>query len=137
MREFILALVPVLLLTFAPAVSHAGDILGIDRHKFVEPFEAPLVVPPYTPVRKLGNGLWNVGLGWVEIPFQVGNETLKALHADRNPLVGSLVGVVYGLGFTIARMTTGVFEIPTFWIHFSFEPIMTPETVYGLKYVED
>ena len=133
MRKFILALVPVLLLTFASEVSHAGEIMGIDRYRLREPFPAEFIAPPYTPLRKLGNGLLNVSTGWLELPFLVAAEGTSALHEERSLFVGGFVGLVYGVPFAIARTTYGVLEISTFWIHFGFEPVMTPETVYGLN----
>ena len=106
-----------------------GDVLGESRENLKD--------PPRPILYKLIRGVFNLGLGAYEIPFGIVNEGITASTEYRNPLVGMVVGGIMGLGFTLARVGTGTFEVVTFPVSFNFEPIMDPETPLLLEYGDD
>lgn len=75
---------------------------------------------------KLGRGLSNVLLGWVEIPKNIAKE-----WRNTEPFTGTIVGAVKGLGWGIARTIAGVYEVVSFPfpIPRNYEPIMYPEFI--------
>lgn len=81
---------------------------------------------------KLGRGVSNVLLGWLEIPKTISQEWRKT-----EPFTGTIVGAIKGTGWAVARTLTGVYEIVTFPfpLPHGYDPIMYPEfitpTVWG------
>ncbi len=75
---------------------------------------------------KLGRGVSNVLLGWVEIPKNVARE-----WRNTEPFTGTIVGLIKGFGWGIARTMAGFYEVVSFPfpIPRSYEPIMYPEFV--------
>jgi putative exosortase-associated protein (TIGR04073 family) len=75
---------------------------------------------------KLGRGISNVLLGWVEIPKNIAKEWRRT-----EPFTGTIVGSVKGIGWAIARTLSGVYEIISFPfpVPRNYEPIMYPEFV--------
>lgn len=78
---------------------------------------------------KLGRGLSNVMLGWVEIPMTFYNKVYEG-----KPL-GYLLGVVPVLGTARAfiRTSTGVYEMVTFThsdLEVNFDAILEPEYIF-------
>ena len=80
----------------------------------------------YTVTRKLGRGLVNAGFCWTEIVYQP--YYLIAIENQRWPS-GILAGVVRGVGFTVLRLFTGVYEVATFPFALpeNYKPIVQPE----------
>ena len=58
---------------------------------------------------KLGRGIENLFVGWLEIPYEIGK-----VSKEKGVWQGSTVGVGKGIGYTVGRMVTGVYEIVTF-----------------------
>ena len=82
---------------------------------------------PYTPMTtKLGRGLLNVGFCWVEIPKCI---YLEWINLD--PVTGTAVGAVEGLGLGAKRLLLGVYEVVTFPVPTkrAYQPLMEPEFV--------
>ena len=75
---------------------------------------------------KLGRGCANVLTGWLEIPKQIGRSIKKT-----DPVTGTIVGTVQGVGWGFARTVTGFFEVATFPfpIPEDYEPLLEPEYV--------
>ncbi len=81
---------------------------------------------------KLGRGVSNVLLGWIEIPRNIAREWRKT-----DPFTGTILGSIKGVGWTVARTLAGVYEIVSFPfpVPGDYDPIMKPEfilpTVWG------
>ncbi|MFP4382274.1 MAG: exosortase system-associated protein, TIGR04073 family [Candidatus Sumerlaeia bacterium] len=75
---------------------------------------------------KLGRGLVNVFTGWLEIPSQIGKTIRKT-----DPVTGTVIGLLKGSAWTVARMCTGVYEVVTFPFPLpeNYEPIIEPEYI--------
>jgi len=75
---------------------------------------------------KLGRGVSNVLLGWVEIPKQIAKEWTRT-----EPFTGTIVGFVKGFGWAVARTMTGFYEVVSFPfpVPRNYEPMMYPEFV--------
>ncbi len=81
---------------------------------------------------KLGRGVANVLTGWLEIPKQTAQEWRRT-----DPFTGTILGVIKGCVWGIARTFAGFYEIISFPfpVPSNYEPIMEPEfvlpTVWG------
>lgn len=81
---------------------------------------------------KLGRGVVNVLTGWIEIPKQTAAEWRRT-----DPFTGTILGIVKGVVWGIARTFAGFYEVISFPfpIPRNYEPIMEPEfvlpTVWG------
>lgn len=75
---------------------------------------------------KLGRGLSNVLLGWVEIPKNIAKEWRQT-----EPFTGTIVGFVKGIGWAVARTVAGFYEVISFPfpVPRDYQPIMYPEFV--------
>lgn len=75
---------------------------------------------------KLGRGVSNVLLGWVEIPKTVAKE-----WRNTEPFTGTIVGSIKGFGYAVMRTFAGFYEIISFPfpVPRNYEPIMYPEFV--------
>jgi len=75
---------------------------------------------------KLGRGVSNVLLGWVEIPKNVAQEWRRT-----EPFTGTIVGVIKGVGWAVARTVAGLYEVVSFPfpVPRDYQPIMYPEFV--------
>ena len=93
---------------------------------------AVLAEPSYTPARKLGRGLSNVGLGVLAIPGQMVQET-----KERGAAIGLPLGFAKGIGWFVATELVGVWEFLTCPFEFpkGFRPIIEPE--FPWNYFED
>lgn len=76
---------------------------------------------------KLIRGVANAITGWVEIPKQMYLRT-----TDGPFVVGSVQGVVEGIGMSFARTTAGLYEVATFAVPlpWHYEPLFKPEYVW-------
>lgn len=61
------------------------------------------------PVEKLGRGLANVAMGWIEVPKQ----TAQGRFED-NPFIGVGTGFLRGVAMTVLRFGVGAYETLTF-----------------------
>ncbi len=61
------------------------------------------------PVEKLGRGLVNVALGWIEVPKQ----TARGQY-EENPFIGIGTGFLRGVSMTVLRFGVGAYETLTF-----------------------
>ena len=78
-----------------------------------------------TPIRKLGRGLANAAAGVLEIPVSISN-----VGNEEGPVAALSLGLLTGIGRTIARTLIGVVEIVTFPVPFEkigYGPMMEPE----------
>lgn len=75
---------------------------------------------------KLGRGVSNVLLGWVEIPKNIAREWRRT-----EPFTGTITGSIKGFGWAVARTMSGFYEIISFPfpVPRNYEPIMYPEFV--------
>lgn len=78
--------------------------------------------------KKLLRGVGNVLTGWVEIPKNIYDESVKT-----NVLVGLTWGTLKGAGWTVVRTVAGAYETVTFPfpIPESYKPIVEPEYVFS------
>ena len=74
-------------------------------------------------VDKLGRGLTNALLGWVEIPKQ---SVKRAIDTDSS--YGYVSGLLIGTGFFVLRELAGVYEVVTFPVPVPahYRPVMDP-----------
>jgi putative exosortase-associated protein (TIGR04073 family) len=97
-------------LTLAAAPLCYGDdnVAGQIAHKFVR-------------------GVANTVTGWVEMPKQMYLKTTQG-----PPVIGTLQGIMEGVGLGFARTTAGLYEIATFPIPLPmhYEPLFRPEYVW-------
>jgi putative exosortase-associated protein (TIGR04073 family) len=79
-------------------------------------------------LKKLGRGLANTGLGWVEMGV-----VFYENHKERKPITYQLcVGPMVGLKRTLLRTFVGVYEVVTFpvsWGAPDFGPLVEPEFI--------
>jgi len=75
---------------------------------------------------KLGRGVSNVLLGWVEIPKNIARE-----WRNTEPFTGTIVGLIKGFGWGVARTIAGFYEVVSFPfpIPRNYDPIMYPEFI--------
>ncbi len=76
---------------------------------------------------KLIRGVANTVTGWVEMPKQMYLKTTQG-----PPVIGTLQGIVEGVGLGFARTTAGLYEIATFPVPLPmhYEPLFQPEYVW-------
>ena len=89
--------------------------------------EEPPLPKTYSAGDKLGRGLANVFLGFIEVPRNIHNTT-----ADESLLVGWTVGLGKGVGYTVLRFLVGVYETVTFPFPLpdDYVPVYRPEYVW-------
>lgn len=75
---------------------------------------------------KLGRGIVNVFTGWLEIPKQTAQEWRRT-----DPFTGTVLGVVKGVVWGVARTFAGFYEVISFPfpVPSNYEPVMEPEFV--------
>lgn len=75
---------------------------------------------------KLGRGVSNVLLGWVEIPKTVASEWRRT-----EPFTGTILGVIKGSVWAVARTLSGFYEIISFPLPVprDYQPLIYPEFV--------
>ncbi|MDX1973709.1 MAG: exosortase system-associated protein, TIGR04073 family [Candidatus Sumerlaeia bacterium] len=102
--------------TLMPAASHAQ----VDEDVYRENTDISKMF------HKLGRGVSNVLLGWVEIPKTIAKEWRRT-----EPFTGTIMGTIKGLGFAVMRTFAGFYEIISFPfpVPRNYEPIMYPEFV--------
>lgn len=76
---------------------------------------------------KLGRGVANTLTGWVELPKNVYDTS-----REDNAFAGMTLGLAKGLGMTLVRTGSGIFEIATFPFPLpeDYKPILEPEYVF-------
>ena len=84
--------------------------------------------PAIGATRKLGRGLSNVGLGWVEI-----FKGMQSVGEEKGFWAGATWGPLYGAANAIKRTGVGVVETVTFPVRGAnnYGPILEPEFVLG------
>lgn len=77
-------------------------------------------------MHKLGRGVTNVLTCWVEVPRNV-----AIAWENTDPVSGTIVGAVKGIGWGFARLATGVYETVTFpfAVPADYEAMIEPEFV--------
>ena len=81
---------------------------------------------------KLGRGVVNIFTGWIEVPKNIAQEWRKT-----DPFTGTVVGLIKGIGWGVARTFAGFYEVISFPfpVPKNYEAIMEPEfilpTVWG------
>ncbi len=78
--------------------------------------------------RKLGRGLANVGLGWMEL-----FKGMQSVSEEKGFLAGITWGPLYGAANAVKRTSVGVAETVTFPAPgpYHYQPILEPEFVLG------
>jgi putative exosortase-associated protein (TIGR04073 family) len=115
MRHATLALSLVALLGFMPSVAAAERAY------------------PVKIIWKFGRGLENIIKSPVEIPVNMYKEAHRAEIGGENAggqMIGFLTGTITGIGYTLARIGVGVFDIVTFPV--PTPPVMLPSAPDGL-----
>ena len=89
--------------------------------------DEPALPKTYSAGDKLGRGLANVFLGFIEVPRNIHNTT-----TEESLLVGWTVGLGKGVGYTVLRFLVGVYETVTFPFPLpdDFVPVYQPEYVW-------
>ena len=84
--------------------------------------------PAIGATRKLGRGLSNAGLGWVEL-----FKGMQSVGEEKGFWAGATWGPLYGAANAIKRTGAGVVETMTFPVRGAnnYEPILQPEFVLG------
>ena len=79
------------------------------------------------PFTKLGRGVANILTGWVEIP-----KNIYSTSVQDNAFAGVTLGLAKGVGMTLVRTGSGVFETVTFPFPLpeNYKPILQPEYVF-------
>jgi len=77
-------------------------------------------------MHKLGRGLVNVFTGWVEVPKNIASSWKRT-----DPVTGTVVGFIKGVGWAWGRTCSGVYDIVTFPLPVpeGYVPLMEPEFV--------
>ena len=115
LRQFVFALLTLTLLTVSSPAMAEGYDSSLEDMSYGEGIS-----------RKLGRGIANTGLGWIEILKGI-DETGR----DTNFIGAITWGPIYGALRAIGRTAAGVYEIVTFPIPVpeNFQPILHPEFV--------
>ncbi len=81
-----------------------------------------------TPVRKLGRGVANTFLGFLELPQNIVDSA-----EDEGAIAAMTYGVAKGLAMTALRTGVGVYELVTFLVPLpsDYAPILEPEFLMG------
>ncbi len=76
---------------------------------------------------KLGRGVANALTGWVELPKNIYDTSVKD-----NAFAGVTLGLAKGAGMTLVRTGAGIYEIATFPFPLpeNYKPILEPEYVF-------
>ncbi|MBI2870921.1 MAG: exosortase system-associated protein, TIGR04073 family [Candidatus Omnitrophica bacterium] len=75
---------------------------------------------------KFGRGLVNVATGWMEVFANI-----IEVSKEENPFLGITVGTVKGVGMTLARTGSGLFDVITAPFEPYDEPLVTPDYVWS------
>jgi len=75
---------------------------------------------------KFARGVVNVATGWLEVPNQI-----VTVSKEENVLFGITVGTVKGVGMTLGRTGSGIFDMITFFAEPFDEPLLEPEFVWS------
>lgn len=77
--------------------------------------------------RKFLRGCGNVAFGWCEIP-----RNIHIAIEDLDPLTGTIVGTVKGMGHAVVRTSWGVWEVVTFPIPVpsEYRNVVKPEFIW-------
>ena len=86
-------------------LSTAGSVRAYDY----SPADMSRTNPTARAGRKLGRGVSNVLLGWVEVP-----RGIEAVGKESGFAAGTTWGVLQGAGSALLRTGAGIFEIATF-----------------------
>lgn len=82
-----------------------------------------------TPSAKLARGIANIVVGGIcEVPKNIDMEW----KASKNAAIGILVGFFKGLGWGVARVGSGLWDVLTFpaAVPANYEPLLKPDLVY-------
>lgn len=81
------------------------------------------------PLRKLGRGVTNMALCWWELPTHI-----QSAGKEAGVAAALSYGILKGLGRTVLRMASGIYETVTFLVPIpkNYKPILTnPEFIFG------
>jgi len=97
-------------------------------------FSLPLYAEDYNFLRKLGRGLVNLSLGWIEIPKQM-IETKNDRGGVSGDVAGFFLGSLKGIAYFLGRTAVGGYEIVTSAIP-PYKPVIEPEFIFA-EYEEE
>ncbi len=75
---------------------------------------------------KFGRGVVNIMTGWMEVFNQI-----IMVSQDENPFLGITVGTVKGVGMSLARTGSGLFDVLSFYAEPYDEPLVSPEYLWA------
>ena len=80
--------------------------------------------------RKLCRGVANIATGWIEIPKNMYDTSIK-----ENIVTGLTLGAVKGAAMTFVRTGFGIYDTLTFLLPIpeGYNPLLEPEFVFGSK----
>jgi len=90
----------------------------------------PVYAGDYTALSKLGRGLVNFSLGWLEIPRQMVKVKEEGKPGLTGEIAGAFLGTLRGVTYFAGRMVVGVYEVGTFLIP-SYKPLVEPEYIFS------
>jgi putative exosortase-associated protein (TIGR04073 family) len=103
------AIVTVLMLSFALVIMPASNVEAAENAS-----------------GKFGRGLVNILTGWLEVFHNI-----IQVSKDENPFLGITVGTIKGIGKTLARTGSGVFDVLTFYMAPYDEPLVEPDFAWS------
>jgi putative exosortase-associated protein (TIGR04073 family) len=75
---------------------------------------------------KFARGVGNIATGVLEVPYQI-----VGVSQDENVLMGITVGAIKGVGMTVGRLGSGLFDLLTFFAEPYDAPLIEPEYVWS------
>jgi putative exosortase-associated protein (TIGR04073 family) len=114
---------------FIPMAVFAFDIksdydIEAEKHIVKGKIESSEVQTPKSPLNKLGRGLLNVPLFFMEVPA-----SFIRVSRQRDISTGATVGMAQGVVVSMCRLATGLYDVITFPFPPYDKPMMKPEYV--------
>lgn len=126
MKKLILVLILLAATSVGFISSYAADDAKYDKNAIDE----NEINYAKTPLNKLGRGLVNTATCWAEIPAKA-----FEVSEQKDPFIGSTLGVLEGTATAVIRGATGLFDTFTFFMPPYDEPKMKPE--YALQELDE
>jgi putative exosortase-associated protein (TIGR04073 family) len=98
--------------------------LQIEKYKTTPALESSKIQTPKSPLNKLGRGLINVPLFFMEVPA-----SFLRVSKDKDIAAGATVGMGQGVVVSLFRLATGLYDMVTFPFPPYDKPLMSPEYV--------
>lgn len=117
---------PIFIKMILVAIAFNLSLTSVQAEPYVSAIDKSRSEYPTGVSRKLGRGLSNTGMGWIEI-----FKGAQKVSDENGYWAGATWGPIYGLVNAAKRTGAGIFETATFVIpnKDGFEPIISPEFV--------